>query len=84
MIRYYGLYANAYRGKKRKTGEGPSHPPIIDDEVSFFWYIFGIFHLTEVYTYCKTIKLIIMVRYSDFLAVKHIVDIILKGGNNHG
>jgi hypothetical protein len=35
MIRYYGLYANAHRGKKRKTGEDPSHPPIIDDEVSF-------------------------------------------------
>jgi hypothetical protein len=35
MIRYYGLYANAHRGKKRKTGEDPSYPPIIDDEVSF-------------------------------------------------
>jgi len=35
MIRYYGLYANAHRGKKRKTGEHPSHPPIIDDKVSF-------------------------------------------------
>ena len=35
MIRYHGLYANAHRGKKRKTGEDPSHPPIIDDEVSF-------------------------------------------------
>jgi hypothetical protein len=35
MIRYYGLYANAHRGKKRKTGDDPSHPPIIDDEVSF-------------------------------------------------
>jgi len=35
MIRYYGLYANAHRGKKRKTGEDPSHPPIIDDKVSF-------------------------------------------------
>ncbi len=35
MIRYYGLYANAHRGKKRKTGEDPSPPPIIDDEVSF-------------------------------------------------
>jgi len=35
MIRYYGLYANAHRGKKRKEGIYPSHPPIIDDEVSF-------------------------------------------------
>jgi len=35
MIRYYGLYANAHRGKKRKTGDEPSPPPIIDDEVSF-------------------------------------------------
>ncbi len=35
MIRYYGLYANAHRGKKRKEGNYPSHPPIIDDEVSF-------------------------------------------------
>jgi len=35
MIRYYGLYANAHRGKKRKTEDDPSHPPIIDDELSF-------------------------------------------------
>lgn len=35
MIRYYGLYANAHRGKKRKTGDNPSHPPIIDNKVSF-------------------------------------------------
>ncbi len=35
MIRYYGLYANTHRGKKRKTGDDSSHPPIIDDEVSF-------------------------------------------------
>lgn len=34
MIRYYGLYANAHRGKERKTGKDPSHPPLIDDEVS--------------------------------------------------
>ena len=34
-IHIYGLYSNAYRGKKRKTGDDPSHPPIIDDEVSF-------------------------------------------------
>jgi len=35
MIRYYGLYANAHQGKKRKTEDDPSHPPIIDDELSF-------------------------------------------------
>jgi len=34
-IRYYGIYANAYRGKKRKAGVDPSHPPIIEDETSF-------------------------------------------------
>jgi len=32
MIRYYGLYSNAHRGKKRKTGVCP---PVIKDEVSF-------------------------------------------------
>jgi hypothetical protein len=31
MIRYYGLYANAHRGKMRKAGAQPSHPPIIED-----------------------------------------------------
>ena len=35
MIRYYGMYANAHRGKKRKTREDPSHPPIIEDEAPF-------------------------------------------------
>ena len=35
MIRYYGLYSNAYRGKKRKMGDDLPHRPIIDDEVSF-------------------------------------------------
>jgi len=34
-IRYYGLYSNAYRGKKRKMGDDPPLRPIIDDEVSF-------------------------------------------------
>jgi hypothetical protein len=32
---YYGLYSNAHRGKMRKAGVDPSHPPIIDDKVSF-------------------------------------------------
>ncbi len=27
MIRYYGLYANAHRGKKKKAGVDPSCPP---------------------------------------------------------
>jgi len=35
MIRYYGLYANAHRGKKKKAGVDPSCPPIIEDETSF-------------------------------------------------
>jgi len=34
-LRYYGLYSNAHRGKMRKAGVDPSHPPIINDEVSF-------------------------------------------------
>jgi len=34
-LRYYGLYSNAHRGKMRKAGVDPSHPPIIDDKVSF-------------------------------------------------
>lgn len=32
MIRYYGLYSNAHRGKRRKANVDPSHLPIIDDE----------------------------------------------------
>ncbi len=35
MIRYYGLYANAHREKKKKVGVDPSCPPIIEDEASF-------------------------------------------------
>ena len=35
MIRYYGIYANAHRGKKKKAGVNPSCPPIIEDEASF-------------------------------------------------
>ena len=35
MIRYYGLYSNAHRGKMQKEGDYPSHPPIIEDEASF-------------------------------------------------
>ena len=34
MIRYYGIYANAHRGKKKKAGVNPSCPLIIEDEVS--------------------------------------------------
>jgi len=36
MIRYYGLYSNAHRGKMRKAGFDPSHPPIIEDEPDYF------------------------------------------------
>ena len=35
MVRYSRLYANAHRGKMRKTGHDPLHPPIIEDEASF-------------------------------------------------
>ena len=31
MIRYYGLYSNAHRGKMRKAGTQPSYPLIIED-----------------------------------------------------
>jgi len=34
-IRYYGIYANAHRGKKKKVGVDFSSQPIIEDEVSF-------------------------------------------------
>jgi len=34
MIRYSGLYSNAHRGKIRKAGADPSHPPIIEDEIT--------------------------------------------------
>ena len=32
MVRYYGLASNAHRGKIRKAGVDPSHPPIIAEE----------------------------------------------------
>ena len=32
MVRYYGLYSNAHRGKIRKAGVSPFHPPIIETE----------------------------------------------------
>jgi hypothetical protein len=35
MIRYYGLYSNAHRGKVRKAGTRPSHPPIIEDDPTY-------------------------------------------------
>lgn len=35
MVRYYGLYANAHRGKMRKTGSDLLYPLIIEDENSF-------------------------------------------------
>jgi len=35
MIRYYGLYSNAHRGKKRKKEQNSVHPPIIEEETSF-------------------------------------------------
>jgi len=35
MVRYYGLYANAHRGKINKAGVSPSYPPIIEEEERF-------------------------------------------------
>ncbi len=35
MIRYYGLYANAHRGKIRKKKVDPSHRPLIEDEPDY-------------------------------------------------
>ncbi len=35
MVRYYGLYVNAHRGKMRKTGADSLCPLIFEDEVSF-------------------------------------------------
>ena len=35
MVRYYGLYSNAHRGKIRKNMASPSHPPIIEQEEAF-------------------------------------------------
>ena len=35
MIRYYGLYSNAHRGKMRKVGADPLYPPIIEDDPTY-------------------------------------------------
>jgi len=35
MVRYYGIYSNAHRGKVRKTGVSSSHPLIIEEEERF-------------------------------------------------
>jgi hypothetical protein len=35
MIRYYGLYSNAHRGKKRKEEQDSAHPPLIEEETPF-------------------------------------------------
>jgi hypothetical protein len=35
MIRYYGLYSNAHRGKMRKAAADLSHRPIIEDEPGY-------------------------------------------------
>jgi len=35
MVRYYGLYSNAHRGKIHKTEVNSSHPPIIEEEERF-------------------------------------------------
>ena len=32
---FYGLFANAHRGKMRKAGGDPSHPPVIAEETPF-------------------------------------------------
>ena len=35
MVRYYGLYSNAHRGKIRKAASALSPPPIIEDEPNY-------------------------------------------------
>ena len=35
MIRYYGLYSSAHRGKMHKAGADPSHPLIIEDDPTY-------------------------------------------------
>ena len=35
MVRYYGLYSNAHRGKIRKATSVLSHSPIIEDEPGY-------------------------------------------------
>ena len=35
MIRYYGLYSNAHRGKMHKAEDDSSHPPIIEDDPAY-------------------------------------------------
>ncbi len=35
MIRYYGLYFNAHRGKKRKENEDSALPSVIEEETPF-------------------------------------------------
>jgi len=35
MIRYYGLYSNAHRGKMRKAEADPPHPPFIEDDPAY-------------------------------------------------
>ncbi len=35
MVRYYGLYSNAHRGKKRKAGKDPLYPLINSEDRPF-------------------------------------------------
>ena len=35
MIRYYGLYSNAHRGKMRKAGNDSSYPPITEESPTY-------------------------------------------------
>jgi hypothetical protein len=35
MVRYYGLYSNAHRGKMRKAGADPLYPPIFEDDQTY-------------------------------------------------
>jgi len=32
---YYGLYSNAHKGKMRKAGAQPSHPPIMEVDPAY-------------------------------------------------
>jgi len=35
MVRYYGLYSNAHRGKKRKKESDTTHLPFIEEETQY-------------------------------------------------
>ncbi len=52
MIRYFGLYSNAHRGKKQKEEQGSARPPIIECGM----FISG-FQLTKIAENCEELVL---------------------------